>query len=308
MRLAPIVVLCFFAASCVLLAQDSQDNQPHIQPRSNASPPQKTQNNDKQKPQAQPSPDQQPQNEAQPLENPNPQPSPANPDSAQTGESSSKDSEIDINAGPRSRLPLPPSDEEDDKTFAPFDPHRAMKDLEVGNYYLRQKNYRAAQERFNDALKYKPNDAEATYGLAFTQEKMDLLEPARRNYSKYLEIMAHGPRAKDCEEGLKRVEARLEEVSANDGSAQEAAENIAIGEKFLAQNNYDAASERFQAAVRLAPDNPTACFRLAQSLRGMQQLDSSRLYYQKYLELEPKGTFAADAKKAIADITYIIGK
>ena len=33
-------------------------------------------------------------------------------------------------AGPRSRLPVPPSDEEDDKTFTPFDPHRAMKDLE----------------------------------------------------------------------------------------------------------------------------------------------------------------------------------
>lgn len=305
MRLAPIVVLWFFAASCALIAQDSQDNQPHIQPRNNASPPQKTQDNrDKQKPAQQQQPSQ---DEAQAPQSVDSQGS-TNPDSASSGDSSSRDSEIDLNAGARSRLPVPPSDEEDDKTFTPFDPHRAMKDLEVGNYYLKQKNYRAALERFNDALKYKPNDAEATYALALTQEKMDLLEQSRRNYSKYLEIMAHGPRAKDCEEGLKRVETRLEQVSANNGSAQEAAENIAIGEKFLAQNNYDAARQRFEAAIRLAPDNSTACFRLAQSLRGMQQLEPSRLYYQKYLELEPKGTFAEDAKKAIADITYIIGK
>jgi Flp pilus assembly protein TadD len=300
MRLAPIVVF-LAAVSCPLMAQESQDNQPHIQPRTDASPqPTPTRRNNPQK-QQQPAQDQQPGNAE-------PQPAPANPDSAQTGESSSKDSQIDLTAGPRSRLPLPANEEEDDRTFVAYDPHRAMKDLEVGNFYLKQKNYRAALERFNDALRYKPKDAEATYGLAVTQEKLDLLEQSRRNYSKYLELMARGPHAKDCEEGLKRVEARLEAASADSGATQEAAENIAIGEKFLAENNYDAARQRFEAAVRTAPDNPTACFRLAQSLRGLQQFEPSRLYYQKYLELDPRGTFAEDAKKAIAEITYIVGK
>ena len=299
MRFAPIVFV-LLAAACVLTAQESQDNQPHIQPRQDASPQPTPARRNNPKKQQQPSEDQ-PQNAEQ-------QPASANPDTARTGESSSGDSEIDLNRGPRSGLPLPATEEEDDRTFVPYDPHRAMKDLEVGNFYLKQKNYRAALERFNDALKYKPNDAEATYGLAVTQEKMDLLEQSRRNYSKYLELMAHGPRAKDCEEGLKRVEARLETAPADGGAAQEAAENVAIGERFLAENNYDAARQRFEAAVRIAPDNPTACFRLAQSLRGLQQFEPSRLYYQKYLELDPRGTFAQDAKKAIAEITYIVGK
>jgi Tfp pilus assembly protein PilF len=183
-----------------------------------------------------------------------------------------------------------------------------MKDLEVGNFYLKQKNYRAALERFNDALRYKPNDAEATFHLAFTQEKLDLLEPARKNYSKYLELLPQGPKAKDCEEGLTRVESRLEALSAKNGSEQEVAENIAVGETFLARNDFYSAQQRFEAAVRVAPENPTACFRLAQSLRGMQQLEPARLYYQKYLELDPKGTFAGDARKAIADITAIVGR
>ncbi|HLW54591.1 MAG TPA: tetratricopeptide repeat protein [Candidatus Angelobacter sp.] len=290
------MILCGLAPA--LAAQESQDNQPHIQPQREAPAPKP----EKKRPQPQPSPDQQQSPDGAQ------QSSPLTPDSAGEGESSSRDSEINLNAGTRAALPIPADESKDDGGFKPYDPHRAMKDLEVGNFYLKQKNYRAALERFNDALRYKPNDAQATYALAYTQEKMDLLEQSRKNYSKYLELLPQGPHAKDCEEGLKRVEARLQEVSEQNGSGQQAAENIAIGETFLARNDYYSARQRFEAAVRLAPDNPTACFRLAQSLRGLQQLEPARLYYQKYLELDPKGTFAADARKAVADITYIVGK
>jgi tetratricopeptide (TPR) repeat protein len=304
MRFLPALFACFLAASPALLAQDSQDNQPHIQPRGDEIAPPKAKP-DRNQPQPSPSPSSPDRQQSQEAGE---QPSSAPTDNSQTGESSSLDSEIDLNAGSRSRLPVPGNDDADDGGFRPYDPHRAMKDLEVADFYLKRGNYRAALERFNDALKYKPNDAQAIYGLAFTQEKLDLLEGSRKNYSKYLELLPHGPKAKDCEEGLKRVEARLEVASSNNGSEQEAAENIAAGETFLARNDYYSARQRFEAAVRIAPENPTACFRLAQSLRGMQQLEPARLYYQKYLELDPRGTFAQDAKKAIADITYIVGK
>ena len=295
-----IALLCLISFP-VLFGQDSQDNQPHIQPRSGEASPPPAKPDRKPAPQAQPSPDQQ-----SAPDTADPQPSPA-PDGA-TGESSSRDSEINFNAGPRSRLPVPANEDNNAGDFTAYDPHRAMKDLEVGNFYLKRNNYRAALERFNDALKYKPNDAQAIYGLAFTQEKLELLEQSRRNYSKYLEIMPQGPKAKDCEQGLQRVEARLEAASAKNGSDKEAAEDVAIGETFLARNDYSSARQRFEAAVRIAPENPTACFRLAQSLRGLQQLEPARLYYQKYLELDPSGAFSGDAKKAIAEITYIVGK
>jgi len=58
----------------------------------------------------------------------------------------------------------------------------------------------------------------------------------------------------------------------------------------------------------LDPDNPLACFRMAQSLKGLQQLDPARLFYQKYIDLAPRGRFVADAKKAIAEISATIGK
>jgi hypothetical protein len=40
----------------------------------------------------------------------------------------------------------------------------------------------------------------------------------------------------------------------------------------------------------------------------VQRLDPARLYYRKYLEAQPKGKFAKDAKKAISQIEWQIGK
>ena len=307
MRLFYIFILCVCGTSMALVAQQSQDNQPHIQPRNNetSAPKGKPERQQKQPQQNQ---QQSPAQDQPQLEDASPKPAESSSQNSPTGDSSSRDSEIDLNAGSRNRLPVPVDDSNDEEGFRPFDPHRAMKDLEVGNYYLKQRNYRAALERFNDALKYKPNDADATYSLAFTQEKLDLLEPSRKNYIKYLELLPQGPKAKDSEEGLKRVEARLDTVAATNGTDQEAAENVAVGEQFLARNDFYSARQRFEAAVRVAPENATANFRLAQSLRGMQLLEPARLYFKKYLELDPRGVFANDAKKAIGDITLIVGK
>jgi Tfp pilus assembly protein PilF len=226
-----------------------------------------------------------------------------------SGESSSKDSQIDINGHSAADEPAAPA--EDESVLRPWDPHKAAKDVEVGNYYLKLKNYRAALERFNHALTYKQNDAEAIFGLAITQEKLDLLSLAAQNYRKYLEILPNGPKSKDAQEGLKRVEplaAARTPSSTNADPAQVAAHDINVGETYLAGNHFDSARERFEEAQRLTPDNPLIWFRLAQSLQGMQRLDPARLYYKKYLEAQPKGKFAKDAKKAISQIDWVLGK
>jgi Flp pilus assembly protein TadD len=282
-----------------LSAQDSQDNQPRVEPRSGTSSSSKT------KPQR---PTQQQQQQPEPA-GPQTQ-APPQPEQAESssGESSSKDTQVDFTGASRPNVAAPPADDTDDNVFRPWDPHRAAKDVEVGEYYLKQKNYRAALERFNDALLYKPNDGDATFDLAVTQEKLDLFDKARQNYSKYLEIMPAGPKAKDCQEALKRLGAHAGAPAAADEAAKKTAQDIDVGETYLAKNSYDAARERFEEALRLSPDNPRACFRLAQSLQGLERPEPARLYYQKYLDLEPKGPYAADARKAIAEITYLVGK
>src|SRR6516225_4656487 len=105
-------------------AQESQDNQPQIQPRGDAPAP---------KPHRKPKP--QPP-AAEPPSQPAEQPAQPAPGGDQQGESSSSDSQMDLDAHPPTPEPaLPTKDakDADDKTLLPWDPHRADKDIEVGN-------------------------------------------------------------------------------------------------------------------------------------------------------------------------------
>jgi Tfp pilus assembly protein PilF len=317
------------------LAQESQDNQPHIQPRNSPTPTPTPTPSPTPKPAANEPPAKNDQYERPPFpgdvqkpqaNEPSPKPGddryerPPFPGDAPgarptggsvTGESSSKDSQIDTSGGSAKEEPAAPA--EDESVLKTWDPHKAAKDVEVGQYYLKLKNYRAALERFNHALTYKPNDAEAIFGLAVTQEKLDLLSLADQSYRKYLEILPNGPKSKDAQEGLKRVAPHVAmrnpaNANANANPTQVAAHDIDVGETYLAGNNFDGARERFEDALRLTPDNPLIWFRLAQALQGMQRLDPARLYYRKYLEAQPKGKFAGNAKKAISQIDWVLGK
>lgn len=276
------------------LAQDSQDDNPNITPR----------REERQKRPARPAPSPQA-DQPQPVQPPTEAQEPEQQPDFEAGESSSKDSQIDLNAGPKRGTGAASFGIEDEPRW---DPHRAAKDVEVGNYYLKQKNYRAALERFRDALLYKPDDAEATYGLAVTEEKLDLFGQAYRAYNKYLEILPHGPMAKDATEGMKRMEQRLPADTVASTQAEMVKQDVADGEKFLASNQFDAARTALEHAMRLSPDNPLIAFRLAQSLQGLQRLIDARLYFRKYLELQPNGQFAADAKKNIAQLDEFLGK
>lgn len=293
-------LLFLIATTCFLLqrpakAQENQDNQPHIQPRVDPNTPSRPSKTKK----------------AGKPATPAPTPAATQPDSTslppeEQGESSSVDSQIDLNAHPLNDAGG--SRAAEDADALPYDPHRAVKDIEVGNYYLKHKNYRAALERFHDALLYKPNDAEATFGLAVTQEHMDLLAQAYKNYSKYLEILHDGPMSAQAREALQRIEPQLDKNAGDSDSARQAARALEQGENFLAQNDYEAAHLRFEDAMRLTPEDPQVYFRLAQSLQGLQRLDTARMYYKKYLDLQPGGPFATDARKSIEQISAVLGK
>jgi Tfp pilus assembly protein PilF len=303
-------------------AQESQDNQPHVQPRATPTPTptptpaasqqQKPADKYEQPPfpgDTSPTRPNDPSPKAQDKYERPPFPGDAPIGGSATGESSSRDTQIDLDNHSTKEEPVPA--EEDESVLKPWDPHKAAKDVEVGQWYLKLKNYRAALERFNSALTYKPDDAEAIYGLAVTQEKLDLLSLADANYRKYLGILPNGPRSKEAEEGLKRIApnvAMRKPGGINADSTKLAAHDIDVGETYLSGNHFDAARERFEDAMRLAPDNPLIWFRLAQALQGMQRLDPARLYYKKYLEAQPKGKFAGNAKKAISQIDWILGK
>jgi tetratricopeptide (TPR) repeat protein len=95
----------------------------------------------------------------------------------------------------------------DVQEFQAWDPHKAAKDIEIGDFYYKRKNYRAALERYKEALVYKPNDAIANFRLAECQEKTGKPAEAATYYEAYLKILPHGPLAPDAQRALERLKA-----------------------------------------------------------------------------------------------------
>lgn len=127
-----------------------------------------------------------------------------------TNESSSRDTVIDLTPPANDAKDHPNSvgELEDESTvheFHPYDPHRAMKDVEVGDFYFNRRNYEAAISRYREALLYKPDDAAATWGLAQALDKAGKTEEARADYESYLKILPYGPKAAEAHQALQRL-------------------------------------------------------------------------------------------------------
>ncbi len=137
--------------------------------------------------------------------------------SKEAGESSSRDSRIDLSPPPddakdHPNSSLPPDDSgennpSDVQEFHTYDPHRASKDIEVGDFYFKKKNYGAALERYRESLLYKPNDAFANLRMAQALEKLGRLDEAAEHYQEYLKILPNGPQAEEAKKALEKIKA-----------------------------------------------------------------------------------------------------
>lgn len=131
------------------------------------------------------------------------------------GESSSKDTQIDLSPPPNDAKEHPQSPDilkdegspggGDTTEFHLWDPHKAAKDIEVGDYYFKRKNYIGAESRYREALVYKENDAVATYKLALCLEKLNRLDEALTQYESYLKILPFGPEAGEAKRAIERL-------------------------------------------------------------------------------------------------------
>src|SRR5437660_2377833 len=97
--------------------------------------------------------------------------------------------------------------------FKVWNPHKAEKDVEVGDYYFKRKNYRAALSRYQEALYYKYDDAVATFRLGVCQEKLGDSGEARKAYEAYLKILPHGPFAAEAQQALGRLKSEAPETA-----------------------------------------------------------------------------------------------
>jgi tetratricopeptide (TPR) repeat protein len=90
-----------------------------------------------------------------------------------------------------------------------WDPSRAEKDMEVGQYYMRKGDVDAAIDRFQDATTAKPGYAIPFRFLGEAQEKKGLKKKAIQSYRKYLDLY---PSAEDKDKIQKKIDKLYKEV------------------------------------------------------------------------------------------------
>ena len=90
-----------------------------------------------------------------------------------------------------------------------WDPLRAEKDLEVGQYYMHKGDVDAAIDRFEDAIVAKPGYAVPFKFLGEAQEKKGLKKKALKSFQRYLDLYPH---AEDGDKIRKKMEKLQKEV------------------------------------------------------------------------------------------------
>lgn len=95
---------------------------------------------------------------------------------------------------------------EEDESLKPkefsFNPLEAERDVRIGNYYFKRHNYTAALSRFQEAVKWNPNMADAYLHIGEAAEKLKDKTTAKQAYQKYLEL---APDSKEAERLKKKV-------------------------------------------------------------------------------------------------------
>lgn len=140
-----------------------------------------------------------------------------------TGESSSKDTQIDLSPPADDAKNHPLSNVGDDtlggsdegiQEMRPWDPHRAAKNIEVGDFYFKKKNYRAAMDRYQEALEYKPDDALANFHIAQCLEKLNDPQSALDHYQKYLKVLPQGEFAAEAKKAIEKIQPAAKDSAA----------------------------------------------------------------------------------------------
>ena len=105
------------------------------------------------------------------------------------------------------QAPAPPQEppEEDlseAKKEYTLNPLQAEKEFKIASFYLKKGSYKAAVRRFEEALKWDPNMADAWLRIAEAQTKLRNGAAAREAYKQYLDLR---PDAKDASEIRKKL-------------------------------------------------------------------------------------------------------
>jgi tetratricopeptide (TPR) repeat protein len=133
----------------------------------------------------------------------------AQPDtSAPAPSSAPKSSDEDYSSSQVKGLDLPSAEGSpapEPATPMTYNPKLARKDAQIGDFYLESGNYKGAYDRFLEANRSDPGNAEAVFGLAEAARHLKYRDEALRNYHLYLSALPNGPHAKEIRKALREM-------------------------------------------------------------------------------------------------------
>ena len=89
------------------------------------------------------------------------------------------------------------------------DPDKARKAVEIGNFYYKRENYKAAEVRYREAILYGPEWPEGYEKLVKTLETMARYDQAIRTCRDFLEAVPDSRKAPEFERRAKLLEKKL---------------------------------------------------------------------------------------------------
>ena len=95
------------------------------------------------------------------------------------------------------------------------DPLLCEKNINIGDFYLKRKNYKAAIDRYLDAIAYQPDSARAFDSLARAYEKKNEPAKAIATYRKFISENPDSPRSPEFRAKLAKLEKKQTNSSAD---------------------------------------------------------------------------------------------
>lgn len=99
-----------------------------------------------------------------------------------------------------SRTPPPPQSPPDLNGGSAYTPPGPTKSVEIGNFYLKRHNYKAAISRFKEAIQTRSDYAPAYLGLGKAYEKAGQKKKALAAYQQYLDMLPSDKDAADAKD------------------------------------------------------------------------------------------------------------
>ena len=177
--------------------------------------------------------------------------------------------------------------------------------ITLGNFYIRQNRTEKGIEEYNASLQKDPNALFALMGLGLIYDIQKKYDKAKEHYQKVLKInpkfvpaannlaYLYAERGENIDEALNLAQSAKEQVPDDPNISD------TLGWIYFKKNVFSRAIVYLKEANEKIPDNPVIRYHLGMAYYKNGDKEESKRELKKALELDPKFSYAEEAKRTI---------